>query len=533
MASIDRRTFLRTVGAAGAALALNPHDLLGRTLSAQDSYFGVHPFIDDRPDAVFILSTQVDTKLNSAAKKQVGRDFASSVFVPMSTAGSPMTAKIVIKPNLTCRSRSHPAYTIEGSMGIVTDVFFVEGVIESLLAFGIPGSQFYLREVNCPADFADGGYTDMAARTGADLRDLSASVTSLPPEFVQWVDVPDGVWFSRIPYLWPVNATDAFLINIAKLKSHSMGLTLSAKNLQGSIARGYVEHCTQYGNPMSVAPEHVKPDANAVILANYNRHVAEAIPRWDRPGGTGGIWQETWATRCLDNNSVTKPALSIIEGIYGRDGNFMDGPSPEGLATDYMSNIIIFGKNPFHVDVVGHWIGGHEPGNFGLFHMAIERGLSSLLDPMKIPLYEWNTNGTATPTLLTRFQRTPLKTRYLQRDYNGQTEELWHLVNEPYQYPTGVGIANGSRPRQFQLQQNFPNPFNAVTSIQFSLPNSGDVRIEVFDVYGEVVDVLEDSRLPGGSHMVRWDASNAASGVYFCRMLFEGASRVKPMVLLR
>jgi uncharacterized protein (DUF362 family) len=533
MIPIDRRTFLRSLGVAGATLALNPHDLFGRTLSLNAPYFGVHPFIEEHPDAVFVLSTNIDTKLNSSAKKQVGLAFGSSVFVPMTTAGTPTTANVAVKPNLTCRSRTHPAYTIERSMGIVTDVYFVEGVLESLMGLGLSGSQFSLREVNCPGDFADGGYMEMAARTGADIRYLSGSVSSLPPEFIQWVDVPDGVWFSRIPYLWPVNAPGAFLLNIAKLKTHSMGLTLTAKNLQGSIARGYVAHCTQYGTPMSVSPNHVKPDANAVILSNYNRHLAEGIPRWDRPGSTGGIWQETWATRCLDNNSVTKPALHIIEGIYGRDGDFMDGPSPEGLATDYMTNLIIFGKNPFHVDIVGHWIGGHEPGNFGLFHMAIERGMSSFLDPMAIPVYEWSTSGAAVTTTLTNFQRTSLKTKYLQRDYNGQTEPLWHLVNEPYQYPTSVGIALESRPDRFVLAQNFPNPFNGETSVQFSLPHEGNVRIEVFDMFGQVVEVLKDGLVPGGAHMVHWNGSNSASGVYFCRMLFGGMSQVKPMVLLR
>ncbi len=533
MIPIDRRTFLRAMGVAGAAAVLNPHDLFGRTLATQAGYFGVHPFIEDHPDAVFILSTNVDTKLNTSAKKEVGFAFGSSVFVPMTTAGIPTTAPVAIKPNLTCRARTHPSYTIERSMGIVTDVYFVEGIIESLIGLGLTGSQFSLREVNCPGDFADGGYIDMAARTGADIRSLSGPVSSLPPEFVQWVDVPDGVWFSRIPYLWPVNAPGSFLLNVAKLKTHSMGLTLSAKNLQGSICSGYVAHCTRYGTPMSISPDHVQPDANATILSNYNRHVADGIPRWDRPGSTGGIWQETWATRCLDNNSVTKPALHIIEGIYGRDGDFMDGPSPEGLATDYMTNLIIFGKNPFHLDIIGHWIGGHEPGNFGLFHLAAERGLCSFLNPMEIPLYEWNTNGTVLPTVLTNYQRTPLKTKYLQRDYNDQTEPLWHLVNEPYQYPTGVTPAAGTQPDQFVLAQNFPNPFNAQTSIQFSVPHEGDVRIEVFDLYGQVVTVLRDGPAPVGAHMVHWTGNNNASGVYFYRMLFDGLSQVKPMMLLR
>jgi hypothetical protein len=54
-----------------------------------------------------------------------------------------------------------------------------------------------------------------------------------------------------------------------------------------------------------------------------------------------------------------------------------------------MTNIVIFGKNPYLVDNVGHWLGGHEPGNFGLFHIAMERGKLGVINPMKIPVYEW------------------------------------------------------------------------------------------------------------------------------------------------
>ncbi len=136
-------------------------------------------------------------------------------------------------------------------MGIVTDAYFVEGIIESMKELTIAAEQFYIREVNCPDDLADGGYPEMAARTGIDLKCIDTPAANLSPSQVQWVDVPDGVWFRKIPYLWPVNAPDTFLLNIAKFKAHGMGLTLCAKNLQGTIAKNYQAHCTAYGEAMS------------------------------------------------------------------------------------------------------------------------------------------------------------------------------------------------------------------------------------------------------------------------------------------
>jgi len=533
---IDRRTFIKTTAAAGTAVLLNPKGVLSSYCARSSACFGVHSFIESYPDAVFIMRTDVDMKTNSDAKKQVGLDFGRSVFVLKNEGegGVPLTHNVAIKPNITCRGKWNSSYTIEGSMGIVTDVFFVEGIIDGMKELGIQGDQFYIREVNCPEDFEDGGYWNMAGRTGADLRDLSARVGEISENDLQWIDVPDGGWFRKIPYLWPVNAPNSWLLNIAKFKAHAMGLTLCAKNLQGTIASKYQIHCRQYGYDMEIAPEHANPNAEAEILANYDRHKREGIPRWDKPGNEGGIWQETWATRCLDNNSVTHAGLHIIEGIYGRDGHFIEGPSPEGLATDYMANMIIFGKNPFHVDTIGHWLGGHEPGNFGLFHLAIERGLATILNPMNIPVYEWKPNGDAVLTPLTSFERTPLKTLYLQRNYNDQDEPSWHLVDEPYEYgPTGVDESISLNPEAFVLHQNYPNPFNASTSIQFSIPRSGSTLLEVFNGRGQIVDVLVEGYRERGYHLAVWNNQNVASGMYLYRFTFEGFSQTKKMVLVK
>ncbi|MDZ7291920.1 MAG: DUF362 domain-containing protein [candidate division KSB1 bacterium] len=537
---INRRAFLKAA-AAGGALIFTPVRALSSYFRDPPEFFGVHPFVEHHPEAVFIVRTNVEVKTDAAAKKQVGLDFGRSVFVRLGEGegGIPLTHQVVIKPNLTCRGKWDNRYTIEGAMGIVTDAYFVEGIIESLKELGLSGSQFYIRETNCPQDFEEGGYWDMARRTGADLRDLSAKVGVISESDLQWTEVPDGVWFKKIPHLWPVNAPNTFFLNIAKLKTHAMGMTLCAKNLQGTIAHNYQEHCVAYHANMDVAPDHINPNAKAEIFANYNRHVADRIPRWDKPGDDGGLWQETWATRCLDNNSVTHPALHIIEGIYGRDGHFIAGPSPEGLATDYMINMIIFGKNPFYVDIIGHWLGGHEPGNFGLFHLARERGFISLLDPGRIPVYEWKPEGTAILTPLTDFARTPLKTFYLQRNYAGQNEPYWHLVDEPYDYTTDIEPSRISpKPESFILRQNYPNPFgrlpfNSSTAIEFTIPHDGHVRLEIFNITGERVAMLVDKHCEKGAHLAVWKTHDQPSGIYFYRFGYAGFSETKRMLVVR
>ena len=531
MTGMNRRTFLKSIAATSFV------GTLARASNQRifdSGFFGVHPFVEQNPDAVFIMRTSVDQKYNHAVKKVAGDIFAKSVFVARGEGepnAFPVSAIIGMKPNLTSYTRNAP---VDSKMGIVTDPYFMEGLIDGMKTLGLAGGQFHMREVNGEDLQDDNGYAAMAERTGANLFVKGAKVTQMDPEFVVWKDIPDGIYFTKLPYLWPINAPDTFLLNIAKFKAHGMGLTLAAKNLQGSIVRNYQAHCTSFNTHLDMDAKHRNPNAGTLIRENYLRHRADGIPRWDKPGNNFncGHGMEAWASRCLDNNSVTKPALHIVEGIYGHDGNFTSGPH-NGKPKDFMSNIIIFGKNPFHVDVIGHWLGGHEPGNFGLLHMAIERGMSTFLNPADIPVYDWSADGSAILKSFDQFERTPLLTYYLQRDYNGQNEPYWHLCDEPYEYaPTSVNYSR-SAPTTFELAQNYPNPFNSSTTLGFTLPQAGSVRLEIYDAQGRFVEVAADGYFEAGLHQVLWDARGLPSGGYFCRCLYSGYTKTSRMTLAK
>lgn len=73
-------------------------------------------------------------------------------------------------------------------------------------------------------------------------------------------------------------------------------------------------------------------------------------------------------------------------------------------------------------------------------------------------------------------------------------------------------------PATFALDQNFPNPFNPVTTIQYQLPTDSRVTLKVYDLLGREVTTLLNEDRPAGYHDVKWDAANVASGVYFYRM---------------
>ncbi len=90
-----------------------------------------------------------------------------------------------------------------------------------------------------------------------------------------------------------------------------------------------------------------------------------------------------------------------------------------------------------------------------------------------------------------------------------------------------------SSPAFITLSQNTPNPFNPVTTIPFSVGESGLVRIRVYDALGRTVATLVEDVLPAGSHRVRFDGKDCASGVYFCRLETGGMSRNIRMLLVK
>ncbi|MBD3232471.1 MAG: DUF1566 domain-containing protein [candidate division Zixibacteria bacterium] len=88
-------------------------------------------------------------------------------------------------------------------------------------------------------------------------------------------------------------------------------------------------------------------------------------------------------------------------------------------------------------------------------------------------------------------------------------------------------------PTEILLEGNYPNPFNASTSIVFSLSYSDDVTLEVYNLTGQKVATLVDSFLEAGEHSISWDASYYSSGVYFYRLEVGERFYTKRMTLLK
>ena len=413
-----RREFL--AGALGVAGA---HILPAETVRVPKSHFGLHPFIEANPKAVFIRRTHVPHKMDAEAKRREGLQLAREIFVPLDAPGVPVTHRIILKPNHTSvRDRHRPD---EENWGTGTDPQFYEGLVLGLKELGL--KKFWFLEANGFAQWNYRGYLDINQRLGIAMNEPDRRHRQFRDGWdMTWSKVPDGVVFKRLPHFAPVNQPDTWLLNIAKWKAHGMCLTQSVKNEQGLVVVPYVRFCSGWrmvtGAP-DLMKEDIQPAAEARLRNFFERHQKMGYARYDSRASLSPMHQEIWAHKTCDNQSVLRTGLAMIEGIYGRDGDGF------GVGNDYLTNMVMFSKDKFRLDVIGLYLAGHEPGNVALYRVAKERGLSDTFNPWEIPVYEWQ-DGSAVPRKLTAFQRTPLKSYYLQK----QGEPLFHLVNEPFDY---------------------------------------------------------------------------------------------------
>ena len=105
----------------------------------------------------------------------------------------------------------------------------------------------------------------------------------------------------------------------------------------------------------------------------------------------------------------------------------------------------------------------------------------------------------------------------------------------------GVFSSTGATPvedestllENYSLSQNYPNPFNPSTTIAFSVPVSGKVKLTLFDALGSEVGEIADKEFSAGSHSINFNAANLTSGVYFYRIEAGSFVQSKKMILLR
>jgi hypothetical protein len=149
----------------------------------------------------------------------------------------------------------------------------------------------------------------------------------------------------------------------------------------------------------------------------------------------------------------------------------------------------------------------------------------------------WAAMGSGLPNVAVSDMQIHAPTRIARAFTHGRS--MWEINLD--QLVTGVAEEQ-RKPEQFELAQNFPNPFNSSTIIRYSLPAESYVSLKIYDAAGREIRTLVDETVPRGIHSVTWDGRNEAgapvpSGMYLYRMTVNKAGvsnqQAKKMLLVR
>jgi hypothetical protein len=104
--------------------------------------------------------------------------------------------------------------------------------------------------------------------------------------------------------------------------------------------------------------------------------------------------------------------------------------------------------------------------------------------------------------------------------------------NQKAEVSFNLAATGGSLPTVYSLSQNYPNPFNPATKIELAMPAAGQYRLTIYNVIGQVVEVMEGFS-EAGYVTLNWDATEQASGVYLYKVTAGDFSATRKMILLK
>jgi len=225
-------------------------------------------------------------------------------------------------------------------------------------------------------------------------------------------------------------------------------------------------------------------------------------------------------------NSLIFPGGARIKGTLGDKvyiGRSLDG-SYEGINLTGFSKLKFeaFGQGTMSVFLEV------KSGNL-IYETFVNVPLTSSVTTREISLSSFLVNGQPVDlsnVIMVYFQ--------LSKSLNPSLVSFDYTVQNAVMVAGSVGInTNSTDVKEYALDQNFPNPFNPVTKIAFSIPKQGNVSLKVYNMIGKEVASLVNGFRNVGNYEVNFDGANLSSGVYFYKLETEGFSDVKRMMLIK
>jgi hypothetical protein len=215
--------------------------------------------------------------------------------------------------------------------------------------------------------------------------------------------------------------------------------------------------------------------------------------------------------------AVTEDFQVIAESVYGQDLDYffqqwIYGEKYPKYTINWSKNLV--NDNTFQIDLNIIQNVNVNPSYFTM--------------PIKIKV-----NTTSGDTIVTVFNNA--QDQNFQFQVNGEPQTInfdygnWILKDL-------LSVTNAEilpTPVEFSLEQNYPNPFNPSTKIKYTIASEGFITLKVYDVLGNEITALVNSKQDAGSYTVDFDASKLNSGVYFYRIETESFVKTKKMLLMK
>jgi beta-glucosidase len=106
-------------------------------------------------------------------------------------------------------------------------------------------------------------------------------------------------------------------------------------------------------------------------------------------------------------------------------------------------------------------------------------------------------------------------------------EKVYNRLDEP------AGIAEENPKSGYKVRQNYPNPFSSVTYIEFSIPERGNVSLEIYNLSGQKIETLVNKELNAGEYIYQWNASKYPGGIYLYKLDTHKSTSCGKMILLK
>jgi photosystem II stability/assembly factor-like uncharacterized protein len=253
---------------------------------------------------------------------------------------------------------------------------------------------------------------------------------------------------------------------------------------------------------------HIQPsDGNIILVNSYST--------------SPGSWRSTdggtnWTPINIPATGYQVVSIDSMTQFAAQGGGFYKLDSPYFIPVELASfNASIVGDN-----VILNWVTATELNNQGF---EVERSFDNqnFKEIGFVPGY-----GTTTENKFYSFSINILPSqkeyfRLKQVDFDGT-----------FEYSSTVEV-EGTAPTEFSLKQNYPNPFNPTTKIGFTLPAESNVKIVVYNLIGQKVAEIVNSKYSAGSHSVDFNASTLSSGIYLYKIEAGSFTSVKKMQLIK